>query len=102
VKIKFSEVVNVEVGGEVDVDCNDVLCEFSDKLKALEAANELPDYNQLILPLVILPLVDFATKLMARIPKQAIARCSDEQRREGALRLKTELERWDGTWIAAE
>jgi len=97
VKIKFSEVVNVEVDGEVDVDCNGVLCEFSDKLKALEAANELPNYNRLILP-----LVDFATKLMARIPKQAIARCSDEQRREVALRLKTELERWDGIWIAAE
>jgi len=47
----------------------------------------------------MLPLVDFATKLMANIPMKAITRCSDAHRAEVVKRLKAELDRWNEIMI---
>lgn len=95
-KVQMCETVSVDVETEVEVDTNDILMEFSRKIESAEINGDLP-YRS-----VFLPLVDFATKLMARIPPKAIGRCSDSQRAEVVRRLQFEAERWNEIYVSAE
>lgn len=96
-KVRLCETVSVDVETDVDVDCHEVLSEFSRRLEQCELNNELPPYRSLMLP-----LVDFATKLMANIPSKAITKCRDDQRAEVVKRLQAELDRWNEIYISAE
>lgn len=87
---------NVEVDVTVDVDVNAVLCEFSEQFTRAEGFGDLPVNS------CYLPLIDFATKLMARIPSAAIAKCKDSQRAEVVKRLRDEAERWNTIIVSAE
>ena len=93
-KVRLCESVTVDVETDVDVDCHEVLCEFGRRLEQCELNNEIPSSRS-----VMLPLVDFATKLMANIPMKAITRCSDAHRAEVVKRLKAELDRWNEIMI---
>ena len=95
-KVQMCETVSVDVETMVDVNENDILCEFARKIESAELNKDLP-YRS-----VFLPLVDYATKLMAKIPSKAIGRCSDEQRAEVVRRLQFEAERWNEIYVSAE
>jgi hypothetical protein len=90
------ETVSVDVETEIDVDINDILMEFSRKIESAEINGDLP-YRA-----VFLPLVDFATKLLARIPSKGIGRCADSQRAEVVKRLQAEADRWNEIYVSAE
>jgi len=96
-KVQLCETVSVDVETMVDVDVNEVLSEFSRQLESCELNGDLPPYKKLMLP-----LVDFATKLMARIPKAAIVKCTDAQRAEVVQRLQAEADRWNEIYVSAE
>ena len=96
-KVRLCESVTVDVETDVDVDCHEVLSEFGRRLEECQLNDELPPYRSLMLP-----LVDFATKLMAKIPSKAITKCRDDQRAEVVKRLQAELYRWNEMYIAAE
>ena len=89
-KVQLCETVSVDVETTVDVDVNEVLMEFSRRLETCEMNEDLPPYKSLSLP-----LVDFATNMMARIPAAAIGKYKDSQRAEVVRRLAAELERWN-------
>lgn len=95
-KVQMCETVSVDVETTVDVDVNDVLMEFSRRMESAEMNGDLP------LRSVFLPLVDFATNLMGKIPERGIATCKDSQREEVIRRLQTELDRWNAVMIDAE
>lgn len=95
-KIDISETVSVEVETTVDVDINEVLIEFSRRLDFAERTGDLPCMS------AFLPLLDFATKLMARIPAKGIGKCTDSQRAEVVKRLQAEVERWNAIYVSAE
>jgi hypothetical protein len=90
-KVSLCEEVMVTVETKVDVDLNAVLIEFSSLFEDAEAG----DHANVPVRSVYLPLLDFATKLMARVPNEAIALCRDDQRKEMVTRLQTELQRWN-------
>ena len=96
-KVRLCETVTVNVETDLDVDCHEVLSEFGRRLKQCELNDELPPYG-----LLMLSLVDFATKLMANIPSKAITECRDDQRAEVVKRLQAELDRWNEIYISAE
>ncbi len=96
-KVQLCETVTVDVETMVDVDVNEVLCEFARQLESCEMNEELPPYKKLMLP-----LVDFSTKLMARIPRAAIVKCRDDQRAEIVKRLQAEIDRWNEIYVSAE
>jgi len=79
---------NVDVEAEVDVSIDDVLAEFSRRFEEAEQSGECPHRS------VYLPLIDLATRLMARVPPKAITACQDSQRAEVVTRLQAEIERW--------
>jgi len=95
-KVLLCETVSVDVETNVDVDVNDVLMEFSRRFEEAELNGELP------MKYAFLPLLDFATKLLARIPPKAIGRCRDDARAEMVKRLDAESERWATIMISAE
>lgn len=95
-KVQVYETVSVDIETSVNVDVNDVLMEFSRRLESAEMNGDLP------LRTVFLPLVDFATKLMSRIPERGIATCKDSQRMEVINRLSAELDRWNVIMLDAE
>lgn len=96
-KVQMCETVTVDVETEIDVDINDVLMEFSRQLESCKMNNSLPPYKRLMLP-----LVDFVTRMMGEIPLAAIIKCTDEQRAEVVQRLQVELDRWNEIMISAE
>lgn len=96
-KVRLCESVTVDVETDVDVDCHEVLAEFGRQLEQCELNDELPPYRSLMLP-----LVDFATKLIANIPRAAITKCRDDQRAEVVKRLQGELDRWNEIYVSAE
>lgn len=96
-KVQLCETVTVDVETYVDVDVNAVLMEWSRQLQSFEMNDDLPPYKTLMLP-----MVDFATKLMNRIPHDAIGKCTDAQRAEVVRRLQFELHRWNSIMISAE
>lgn len=93
-RVTMCETVDVET--EVDVSINDVLAEFGDRIEQADQAGDLP-YRS-----VYLPLVDFATKLLARIPQKGIGACKDSQRAEVVKRLTAEAERWNEIYMAVD
>ena len=95
-KVQICETVSVDVETTIDVNVNDVLMEFSRRIESAEMTCELPLRN------TFLPLVDFATNLMAKIPERGIATCKDSQREEVIRRLQTELDRWNAVMVDAE
>ena len=85
----------VDVEAEVEVSPEAILNEFSARFE--DAGNDLPVKS------AFLPLVDFATKLLARIPTAAIVKkCKDSQRAEVVARLQAEAERWNAIMVSAE
>jgi hypothetical protein len=94
-KVQVSETVSVDIETEVEVDVGEVLMEFSRKIESAEMNGDLP-YRS-----VFLPLVDFATKLMAKIPAKGISKCTDSQRAEVVLRLQAEADRWNEIYVSA-
>lgn len=96
-KVRLCESVTVDVETDVDVDVNEVLSEFGRRLDESELNQDLPPYRALMLP-----LVDFATKLMAKIPNAAITKCRDDQRAEVVRRLQSELDRWNEIYVAVD
>jgi hypothetical protein len=96
-KVQICETVSVDVETTVDVDLNEVLMEFSRRMETCEMNEELPPYKSLALP-----LVDFATNMIARIPSVAIAKYKDSQRAEVVRRLVAELERWNGIIVMVD
>ena len=95
-KVQMCETVSVDVETMVEVNEGDILMEFSRKIESAEVNGDLP-YRS-----VFLPLVDFATKLMAKIPSKGIGRCSDSQRAEVVRRLQEEADRWNAIMVSAE
>lgn len=95
-KVQMCETVSVNVETMVEVNEGDILMEFSRKIESAEVNGDLP-YRS-----VFLPLVDFATKLMAKIPSKGIGRCSDSQRAEVVRRLQEEADRWNAIMVSAE
>ena len=95
-KVQICETITTDVETEVDVNINDILNEFSRRIETAEMNSELPCKS------VFLPLVDFATRLMARIPADGIAKCKDIARVEVAKRLRDEAERWAATYDESE
>lgn len=87
---------SVDIDTMVDVSIEDLLNEFSDRIEQAEDTKEFPIRS------VFLPLVDTATKLLARIPDKAIGRCKDSQRAEVANRLQAELVRWSAVWESVD
>jgi len=96
-KVQLCETVSVDVETEVDVDVNEVLMEWSRRLETFEMNDDLPPYKSLMLP-----MVDFATKLMGKIPHDAIVKCTDAQRAEVVRRLQFEIDRWNTIMVSAE
>lgn len=96
-KVQLCETVSVDVETMVEVGVDEVLMEFSRQLESCEINSELPPYKSLMLP-----LVDFATKLMAKIPSNAIGRCRDDERAEVVRRLQAEADRWNAIMVSAE
>ena len=88
-KVQICETVSVDVETTVNVDINDVLMEFSRRIESAEINGDLP-YRS-----TFLPLVDFATNLMAKIPDKGIGKCTNSQRAEVARRLYEEAARWN-------
>lgn len=95
-KVQLCETVSVDVETMVEVDVDAVLMEFSRRIESAEMNGDLP-YRS-----AFLPLVDFATKLLAKIPSKGIARCADSQRAEVVKRLTEEAERWNAIMVSAE
>ena len=95
-KVQVSETVSVDIETEVEVDVGEVLMEFSRKIESAEMNGDLP-YKS-----VFLPMVDFATKLMAKIPSKGISKCADNQRAEVVKRLQAEADRWNEIYVSAE
>jgi hypothetical protein len=95
-KVQVRETVSVDIETEVEVDVGEVLMEFSRKIESAEMNGELP-YRS-----VFLPMVDFATKLMAKIPSKSISKCADNQRAEVVKRLQAEADRWNEIYVSAE
>ena len=89
--VRICETVDVEA--EVEISPQAILNEFAMRF---ENADELPARS------TYLPLVDFATKLLARIPQKAIGTCKDSQRAEVVARLQAEAERWNAIMVSAE
>ena len=87
-KVQLCETVTVDVETMVDVSIDDVLSEFSRRIETAEINKDLPQKS------VFLPLLDFATRMMARIPQAGIDKCSNAQRAEVTKRLRDEIERW--------
>ena len=87
--MQICETVSVDVETQVDVSIDDVLMEFSRRLETAEMNQELP------IRTVFLSLVDFTTKLMAKIPQKGIESCPTPQREAVVDRLKKELQRWE-------
>ena len=85
-KVRMFETVNVDT--EVDVSAVDVLNEFAARFE--DAAND----GSCPVKFAYIPLVDFATKLLAQIPDLAIAKCTNQQRATVSDRLRSESERW--------
>lgn len=94
-KVQICETVSVDVETTVNVDINDVLMEFSRRIESAEMNGDLP-YRS-----TFLPLVDFATQMMAKIPEQGISKCTNEQRAIVAKRLYEEGTRWN-SFVPAE
>ena len=94
--MKVTMCQNVDIEAEVEVSVNDVLAEFGKRFEEAQQIGDLPVRS------AYLPLVDFATRLMAQIPQQAISRCLDSQRAEVVQRLKAESERWNEIYVSAE
>jgi hypothetical protein len=95
-KVQLCETVSVDVETTVDVDVNEVLMEFSRRFEEAELNKDLP------MKFAYLPMLDFATKLLARIPSAAIGHCSDAARAEMVKRLDAESERWATIYVSAE
>ena len=95
-KVQMCETVTVDVETMVNVDINDILMEFSRQMASAEINGDLPIKS------VFLPLVDFATRLMERIPDAGISKCLDSQRATVVARLLAEAERWNTIMISAE
>lgn len=89
-KIQVCETVSVDIETTVDVSTNDVLMEFSRRLEEAEINEKKPSAK-----MVALPLLDFATRMMERIPDSVIADCTDLQRGIVGERLTKELKRWN-------
>lgn len=95
-KVQICETVSVDIETTVDVDTNDVLTEFYRRIEEAEVRGDAACKS------AFLPLVDFATKLLARIPKKCINKCADSQRAEVVKRLQEEAERWNEIYVSAE
>ena len=93
-KVRMCETVDVEA--EVEVSPEAILNEFAARIEDATGESK-PPINS-----VFLPLVDFATKLLARIPAEAIGKCKDSQRAEVVSRLQAEAERWNAIMVSAE
>jgi hypothetical protein len=89
-EVQLCETVSVDIETMVHVSVDDILSEFSRQLLSCDMNDELPPYKRLSLP-----LLDFATKLMATIPDAAIAGYTDAQRAEVIRRLRDEFKRWN-------
>lgn len=95
-KVMMCEQVTVDVETMIDVSVQDVLMEFSRRMEAAEFNDELPVKS------CFLPLLDFATKLLAQVPTKGIHKCTDSQRAEMVRRLEAEAERWNTIYMSAE
>lgn len=91
-KVRMCETVDVEA--EVEVSPEAILQEFAARFE--DAGDDYPVKS------AYLPLVDFATKLLERIPSKAIGKCKDSQRAEVVARLQAEAERWNAIMVSAE
>lgn len=94
--MRVTMIQNVDVEAEVDVSIDDVLEEFGRRFQDAEDAGECPHRS------VYLPLVDLATRLLARVPSKAIVACQDSQRAEVVKRLTAEAERWNEIVVAVD
>lgn len=95
-KVQLCETVTVDVETMVDVDVNEVLAEFGRRFEEAKLNNELP------MKYAYLPMIDFATQLLAEIPTAAIGKCTDFQRAAMVERLTAEAERWNAIMVSAE
>ena len=95
-KVQICETVSVDVETTVDLDVNAVLQEFSRRFETAKMNNELP------MKWAYLPMLDFATQLLAEIPTSAIGHCTDAQRAEMVKRLTAEADRWNAIMVDAE
>lgn len=87
---------SVDIDTMVDVSIDDLLNEFGERIEQAEERKEF------LIRSVFLPLVDTATRLLARIPDKAIGRCKDSQREEVVKRLQAELDRWSAVWESVD
>lgn len=93
-KVRMCETVDVEA--TVEVSTEEILMEFSQRFEDAMANSSCP------VKFAFLPLVDFATKLLARIPPAAIGKCKDSQREEVVKRLRAEADRWNEIMVAVD
>ena len=95
-RVRLCETVSAVIETTVDVDVNEVLEEFSRRFEEAELNHDLP------MNFAYLPMLDFATKLLAKIPTAAIGHCSDGARAEMVKRLTAEADRWNSIVVSAE
>lgn len=93
-QVRICEMVDVEA--TVTISAEAILDEFRARFDEAEEAGECP------VKFAFLPLVDFATKLLARIPSKAMIACKDSQRAEVVKRLQAEADRWNEIYVTAE
>lgn len=93
-KVRMCETLDVEA--EVEVSPNAILDEFRLRIEDAMADSSCPVTS------VFLPLVDYATKLLSRIPPEAIRKCKDSQRAEVVARLQAEADRWNAIMVAVD
>ena len=89
----WAEIDDVEV--TVDVTTDEVLTHFSNEIEEAYRVDETRPRS------VMLPAIDWCTKLMARIPDKAVAEFTDDQRTEIISRLRAELDRYELANVSA-
>jgi hypothetical protein len=95
-KVRLCETVSVDVETDVNVDVNEVLMEFSRRFEEAELNQECP------VRYAFLPLMGFATRLMARVPEAAMRRCNDAEMAQVIRRLRAEAERWATVYVTGD
>jgi hypothetical protein len=87
-RVQVCETVNVDIETFVEVDANSVLCEYSRQIEECELNNKPPSSR------MWLAMLDFCTKMMAKVPDYAVKNVKPESRAEMIKRLRMELNKW--------
>jgi 23S rRNA U2552 (ribose-2'-O)-methylase RlmE/FtsJ len=89
-RVQVCETVNVDIETFVEVNVNSVLCEYARQIEECELNSEPPSFR------MWLAMLDFCTKMLAKVPDCAVSKVKPESRAEMVKRLQAELDKWSG------